>query len=47
MFQMIDEGKSEPRDRKLLLVKASLFVVALAALGGIIYFFAFIAYSTR
>lgn len=47
MFQMIDEARAEPTDRKMLLVKVCAFVVALAALGGVIYFFAFISYSTR
>jgi hypothetical protein len=47
MFQMIDETKSETGDRKMFLVKVCAFVVALAALGGVIYFFAFVSYSTR
>ena len=47
MFQMIDEGAAEPRDRKALLVKICAFVVALAALGGVVYFFAFVSYSSH
>ena len=47
MFQMIDETKSETGDRKMFLVKVCAFVVALAAVGGVIYFFAFVSYSTH
>jgi len=47
MFQMINEAGSEPRDRKMLLYKICAFVVGLAALGGVIYFFAFVSYSSR
>ena len=47
MFQMIDEAKSEPKDRKMLLMKVGAFIVALGALGGVIYFFAFFSYSAR
>ncbi len=47
MFQMIDEGKADTSDRKTLLVKIGAFVVALAALGGVVYFFAFVSYSNH
>jgi hypothetical protein len=47
MFQMIDEEKAEPRDVKTLLMKIGAFVLALAALGGVVYFFAFVSYSNR
>lgn len=47
MFQMINEAKSETGDRKMFLVKVCAFVVALAALGGVVYFFAFVSYSSR
>ena len=47
MFQMISEEKSEPRDRKMLLMKIGAFVVALAALGGVVYFFTFVSYSAH
>jgi hypothetical protein len=40
MFQMIDEEKP-PENRKELLMKIGMFLVALAALGGMIYFFGF------
>jgi hypothetical protein len=47
MFQMINEANAEPQDRKMLLVKIGAFIVALAALGGVVYFFAFVSYSNR
>jgi len=47
MFQMIDEERAEPQDRKMLLLKIGAFIVALAALGGVVYFFAFVSYSSR
>ena len=47
MFQMVNEDKLEPQDRKMILVKVGAFLVALAALGGVIYFFAFVSYSSR
>jgi hypothetical protein len=47
MFQMINEEGSDPQDRKTLMVKVGAFVVALAALGGVIYFFAFVSYSAH
>ncbi len=37
MFQMINQSSSEPADRKLLLYKVGMFVVALAAVGGVIF----------
>ncbi len=40
MFQMIDEEKPTTSARDLL-VKIGLFIVGLAALGGIVYLFAF------
>jgi hypothetical protein len=46
MFQMIDEGRVQ-QDRKTLLYKVGAFIVALAALGGIVYFFAFASYSSH
>jgi hypothetical protein len=37
MFQMIDQTAStEPADRKLLLYKIGMFIVALGAVGGVI-----------
>ena len=38
MFEMIDEGRRRPKDRKLFLIRSGAFVVALAALAGVIYF---------
>jgi len=37
MFQMINEGSAEPQDRKMLLYKIGMFIVALAAVGGIVF----------
>jgi hypothetical protein len=47
MFQMVNEEKLGPQDRKMLLIKIGAFIVALAALGGIVYFFTFVSYSTH
>ena len=40
MFQMIDQSSAEPEDRKMLLYKIGMFVVAVAAVVGV-YFFAY------
>lgn len=40
MFQMINEEKPTAEDRKMLWVKVGLFIVLIAALGGVVYFFA-------
>ena len=40
MFQMINEEKPTAYDRKMLWVKVGLFIVLIAALGGVVYFFA-------
>ena len=37
MFQMIDQSSTEPTDRKLLLYKIGMFIVALAAVGGVVF----------
>lgn len=37
MFQMIDQRVTEPADRRVLLYKIGMFVVALAAVGGIVF----------
>ena len=47
MFQMIDEGKPTAEDKKLFWFKVGAFVVALAAVGGVVYFFAVVPYSLR
>jgi len=41
MFEMVNEGKAGPGDRKVLLEKIGLFLVAFVVLGGIVYLFAF------
>jgi hypothetical protein len=45
MFQMINDEKPSPEDRKLFWYKLGAFLLALAAFGGVIYFFAFIPYK--
>lgn len=37
MFQMIEQTHAEPADRKMLLYKVGMFVVALGAVGGVIF----------
>ena len=37
MFQMINESAAESRDSKMLLYKIGMFIVALAAVGGVIF----------
>jgi len=37
MFQMIERSSAEPADRKQLYYKIGMFVVALAAVGGVIF----------
>ncbi len=44
MFEMIDEER-DTGSSKIFWVKLGVFVAALAAMGGIIYFFAFLPYS--
>ena len=39
MFQMIDQSSAEPEDRKLLFYKIGMFIVALAAVGGVVFLF--------
>ena len=36
MFQMIDQSSGQPGDRKMLLYKIGMFIVALAAVSGVI-----------
>jgi hypothetical protein len=38
MFEMINEHHAEPADRKVFAYKVGMFIVALAALGGILFF---------
>jgi len=44
MFEMINEVRAEPQDRKLLLMKIGAFIAALAVLGGVVYLFTFAAH---
>ncbi|MGA3322995.1 MAG: hypothetical protein ABSF45_00855 [Terriglobia bacterium] len=37
MFQMIDQSSAEPADRKMFLYKVGMFIVALAAVGGVVF----------
>ena len=37
MFQMIDQSHVEPDDRKMLFYKIGIFIVALAAVGGVLF----------
>ncbi|MFZ0961766.1 MAG: hypothetical protein WAO35_12735 [Terriglobia bacterium] len=37
MFQMINQSTVEPEDRKMLLYKIGMFIVALAAVGGVVF----------
>ena len=45
MFQMIDEERVTNRDRKMFAYKVGAFIVALAAFGGVIYFFAVVPWA--
>jgi hypothetical protein len=47
MFQMVDEGRPTAEDKKMFWFKVGAFVVALAALGGVVYFFMAVPYSLR
>ena len=40
MFQMINEEKPTAEDRKMRWVKVAIFVIGIAVLGGVVYFFA-------
>jgi hypothetical protein len=37
MFQMINQSTADPADRKMLLYKIGMFLVALGAVGGVIF----------
>lgn len=45
MFQMIDEERPNAGDRKLVWLKVGMFIVLVAALGGVVYFFAFVPWG--
>lgn len=38
MFDMINQHAAEPADRKMFAFKVGMFIVALAAVGGILFF---------
>ena len=37
MFHMIEQSSAEPGHRKILLYKIGMFIVAIAAVGGVIF----------
>jgi hypothetical protein len=37
MFQMISQSNAGPQDRKMLLYKIGMFLVALGAVGGVVF----------
>jgi hypothetical protein len=37
MFQMIDQSSADTGDRKVLLYKIGMFIVAIAAVSGVIF----------
>ena len=37
MFQMIDQNAAEPGDRKMFMYKVGMFIVAITAVGGVIF----------
>ena len=47
MFETIGAPRAEPQDRKLLLLKVGIFVLALAVLGGAVYLFTFASYTVH
>ena len=47
MFEIINDAKAEPQDRKMLWVKIGATIAALAALSGIVYFFAYMSYPAH
>jgi hypothetical protein len=44
MFQMINEERPSAEDARMRWLKVGAFVVIAAAIGGVIYFFAFVPY---
>jgi len=42
MFEMINEEKPDADARKMFWIKVGAFIVALAGMTGLIYFFAFV-----
>jgi len=41
MFEMVNEEKAGPRDRKVVLEKIGAFILAFVVLGGVVYLFAY------
>jgi len=39
MFEIINQTSADPEDRKMLYYKIGMFLVALAAAGGVVVFF--------
>ena len=39
MFQMINQSPADPEERKMLFYKIGMFIVALAAVGGVVFLF--------
>ena len=47
MFEMLNDEKPDADARKMFWIKVCMFVVAIAAMGGVVYFFAFLPYSQQ
>ncbi len=39
MFQMINQSSADPDERKMRYYKIGMFIVALAAVGGVVFLF--------
>lgn len=44
MFEMLNEEKPDAESRKLFWMKVGFIAVAIAAMGGVVYFFAYFNY---
>jgi hypothetical protein len=47
MFQMLNEGSTQPEERRIKTARVGALTIALLALGAVVYFFAFLPYATR
>ena len=47
MFQMLNEGSTQPEDPVIKTARVGALTIALLALGAVVYFFAFLPYATR
>jgi hypothetical protein len=47
MFQILNDGSTEPEDRRIKTARVGALTIALLALGAMVYFFAFLPYATR